>query len=218
MFGRRRMRAVMFGLGRGPDGCWDKWTYGERGEGPFPGGGWGGGWGGPWGGIPGGGRGRGGGRRARRGDAKYLLLELIAEKPRHGYEIIKELEGRAHGWYKPSPGTVYPTLQMLEEGGFLTSAEVEGRKVYTITDAGREMLAEVSRERARERGSEGEGPGPFAAFGWQPPRHLHELRGSIGELIGGAMNVAWHGDADDVRRLREVLERAAREVRDIGKK
>jgi DNA-binding PadR family transcriptional regulator len=109
---------------------------------------------------------------------------------------------------------------MLEEGGFLTSADEGGKKVYTITAAGREILTEVGRERARERPEgPGAGPdaGPFAAFGWQPPRHLHELRHSIGELIGSTMHLAWNGDPEQVRKLREVLERAAREVRDIGK-
>src|SRR5687767_15997647 len=84
--------------------------------------------------------------RVRRGDMKYLLLEILKEGPRHGYEIINNLEGKFRG-YRPSPGSVYPTLQMLEEGGFLTSEQVEGKKVYTITDAGRKLLEERSEER-----------------------------------------------------------------------
>src|SRR5689334_18807619 len=80
--------------------------------------------------------------RARRGDIKYFILEVLQEKPSHGYEIIRTLEDRNSGMYKPSPGSVYPTLQMLEEGGFLTSEAIEGKKVYTITDSGRELLKE----------------------------------------------------------------------------
>ena len=78
-------------------------------------------------------------QRARRGDIKYLILELLAERPRHGYEIMTDLEA-AHG-NRPSPGSVYPTLQMLEEGGFVTSDQREGKRVYTITGEGRTMLA-----------------------------------------------------------------------------
>lgn len=79
------------------------------------------------------------GRRGR-GDIKYLVLELLAERPRHGYEIMTDLEA-AHG-HRPSPGSVYPTLQMLEDGGFVTSDPREGKRIYTITAEGRKMLAE----------------------------------------------------------------------------
>jgi len=86
-------------------------------------------------------------RRARRessfqkGDLKYILLDLIKDKPRHGYEIIRRLEEQSHGLYKPSPGVIYPTLQMLEEMGYTTSIEEEGKKVYAITEAGLNFLA-----------------------------------------------------------------------------
>src|SRR5829696_1637148 len=79
--------------------------------------------------------------RMRRGDIKFHLLEILKDTPRHGYEIISELEKRSGG-YRPSPGSVYPTLQMLEEAGFLTSQQVEGKKVYTITEAGLKLLEE----------------------------------------------------------------------------
>ena len=79
--------------------------------------------------------------RRRRGDIKYHLLEVLKDGPRHGYEIISELEQRSGG-HRPSPGSVYPTLQMLEEGGYLTSEQIEGKKVYTITDAGLKLLEE----------------------------------------------------------------------------
>src|SRR6202048_1508295 len=84
--------------------------------------------------------------RARRmlaqGDLRLIALALIAEQPRHGYEIIKVLEDRTAGWYSPSPGIVYPTLTYLEEAGYLT-AEVEGaKKRYAITEEGRAPLEE----------------------------------------------------------------------------
>ncbi len=95
-------------------------------------------------GGPGRGRGGpGGGRMFQHGDLRLLILALIAETPRHGYEIIREIESRLGGAYAPSPGVVYPTLTMLEELGFATSATTEGSKrQYTITDAGTANLAE----------------------------------------------------------------------------
>ena len=113
---------------------------GRRG-GPFGGGPFGGsngpfGGGGPFGGDePGFGR-----QRQRRGDIKFILLELLKDEPHHGYELIKALEERSAGFYRPSPGMVYPTLQLLEDEGNLTSTTVDNKRVYTITDAGREVL------------------------------------------------------------------------------
>lgn len=102
---------------------------------------------GDWAGQPGG-HGRWRGRAARlfeQGDLKYVILRLLEEKPRHGYEIIKELESRFGGSYAPSPGTVYPTLTMLEDLGYARVVPEEGgKKIYEITDEGRRHLAEHS--------------------------------------------------------------------------
>ncbi|HVX40975.1 MAG TPA: PadR family transcriptional regulator [Gemmatimonadaceae bacterium] len=88
------------------------------------------------------------GRAARlfeQGDLKYVILRLLEEKPRHGYDIIKELESRFGGSYAPSPGTVYPTLTMLEDMGYARVVPEEGgKKIYEITDEGRNHLAEHS--------------------------------------------------------------------------
>src|ERR1043166_8177987 len=85
------------------------------------------------------------GKLFEQGDLKYVILRLLEEKPRHGYEIIKELESRVGGGYAPSPGTIYPTLSMLEDLGYarVTSDEA-GKKVYEITEEGRQHLAEHS--------------------------------------------------------------------------
>jgi DNA-binding PadR family transcriptional regulator len=92
---------------------------------------------GPW-------RARGGNRGGRvfdQGDLKYVILQLLVEKPRHGYEIIKAIEERFGGAYSPSPGTVYPTLTMLEDMGYASVTQEEGgKKVYSITDEGRKYL------------------------------------------------------------------------------
>lgn len=105
----------------------------------------------PWGGHGmGGGFGRGGGGRGSRvgrflehGDLRFILLALIEEQPRHGYDLIKALEERTGGAYRPSPGVVYPTLSLLEDEGFIRPATGDSaRKLYEITEAGREALAQ----------------------------------------------------------------------------
>ena len=97
-------------------------------------------------GLFGGGQGRGrGGRRGRvfdHGDLRYVLLHLIAERPRHGYELIKAIEEQVGGMYSPSPGVIYPTLTLLEELGYLRPQTAEGtRKLYSITEEGTAFLA-----------------------------------------------------------------------------
>jgi DNA-binding PadR family transcriptional regulator len=72
----------------------------------------------------------------QKGDLKYVLLDLIKEKPRHGYDIIRALEEQSRGMYAPSAGVVYPTLQMLEEMGYTKSDQLDGKKVYSITEEG----------------------------------------------------------------------------------
>ena len=80
----------------------------------------------------------------QKGDLKYVILDMLKDKPRHGYDIIRELEEQSYGFYKPSPGVIYPTLQMLEEMGYASSTEQEGKKVYSITEEGRKFLANQS--------------------------------------------------------------------------
>jgi DNA-binding PadR family transcriptional regulator len=122
------------------NGCWDggmrRWAW-QKSWGFDPSQFWGGG---PWRAGRGGGR---GGRIFDQGDLKYVILQLLDEKPRHGYEIIKAIEERFGGAYSPSPGTVYPTLTMLEDMGYArVMPEEGGKKVYEITDEGRAYLAE----------------------------------------------------------------------------
>src|SRR5262245_52242262 len=71
--------------------------------------------------------------RARRGDVRAAILALLAEQPMHGYQILQELESRTGGLWRVSPGSVYPTLQMLEEEGLISSQDVEGKRVYSLT-------------------------------------------------------------------------------------
>jgi DNA-binding PadR family transcriptional regulator len=71
-----------------------------------------------------------------RGDLKFVILRLVSTRPMHGYEVMKALEEESQGYYRPSPGSVYPTLQMLEDEGYVTVEEQEGKKLYTITEEG----------------------------------------------------------------------------------
>ena len=83
------------------------------------------------------------GRRAgvRRGDVRTAILALLAESPMHGYQVMQQLAERSGGIWQPSAGSVYPTLQLLEDEGLVTGAEADGRRVYSLTDAGREAAA-----------------------------------------------------------------------------
>ena len=94
---------------------------------------------GPWMGPLGEGLGR---RKARRGDLRTAVLLLLAEEPRNGYQIMQELEERSEGLWRPSPGSVYPTLQQLEDEGMIRSDEQDGRRLYHLTDAGRAFVAD----------------------------------------------------------------------------
>ncbi|HVD35339.1 MAG TPA: PadR family transcriptional regulator, partial [Rubrobacter sp.] len=85
------------------------------------------------------------GRMFERGDLKYVILDMLKDEPAHGYEIIRRLEERSRGFYSPSPGSVYPTLQLFEDMGQVTSTERDGKKVYAITDEGRKYLEENRR-------------------------------------------------------------------------
>src|SRR6202167_1264790 len=89
------------------------------------------------------GRGSGRGRVFDQGDLRFVLLRLVAEKPAHGYELIKEIEERLGGAYSPSPGVIYPTLTLLEEMGYAqASQDPQGRKLYGLTPEGERILAD----------------------------------------------------------------------------
>ena len=139
-----------------------------------------------WEGRFGGGR----GRRARvfdQGDLRVLLLSLIAERPSHGYELIRAIEEKLGGAYSPSPGVVYPTLTLLEELGYATVEVQEGgRKLHSVTDAGRAYLAEATQEveRVRRRMDDAR------ARGGEPPasirRAMENLRTALRLKLDGA--------------------------------
>ena len=145
--------------------------------------------------------------RTRRGDIKFLLLELLSEQPSHGYDLIKQIEARYGGFRRLSPGSVYPTLQLLEDGGYVTSEPREGKRVYTITEEGRQFLA----ERAQQEPS----GTPWDAFKnttGRKPQEFNQLRQAATELAGAVIQVARSGNSDQMNRVRELLERTKRDI------
>ncbi len=157
---------------------------------------------------------RGPGRARRRqqmfesGEFKYVILRLLAEKPRHGYEIIKALEEKMGGWYSPSAGTVYPTLQLLEDQGYVRVAEEEGKKVYRITPEGKRFLDEhrdtideiFDRVRDTVRGFTG---GSMA-----------DLNQAFARVASLAYRHAWGAGPDEAftKRIIEILRQAADDI------
>lgn len=137
--------------------------------------------------------------RMRRGDIKFYLLDILKDGPRHGYEIINDLESRSGG-YRPSPGSVYPTLQMLEEGGYLTSEQIDGKKVYTITEEGRKLL-------------ETRGSTPFEAT--PQMAQAFEIRKALMKLGSAVMDGVRDGDDETIKRISEVVNKARRDVYSI---
>jgi DNA-binding PadR family transcriptional regulator len=167
---------------------------------------------GPRGRRPAGGR---GGRIFEQGDLKYVILRMLQEKPRHGYEIIKELEDRFGGAYSPSPGTVYPTLTMLEDIGYASvSTDEGGRKVYSITEQGRAYLAEHSAtvDSIFERIAK------FVEGFFDEP--MMELNHAMRRLGRAAYSRATRdlSDTERVRRIREILERASADIEKLDEK
>jgi DNA-binding PadR family transcriptional regulator len=154
------------------------------------------------------------GRIFEQGDLKYVILRLLEEKPRHGYEIIKELEDRFNGAYSPSPGTVYPTLTMLEDLGYAKATQDEGgRKVYEITPEGSAYLAEHSTtvDSIFERIAR------FVEGILDTP--MMELNASFRRVGKAAYGNASRNvnDSEKLKRIREILERAAAELEQLDK-
>lgn len=143
------------------------------------------------------------------GDLRFVLLQLIAEKPRHGYELIKAIEEKLGGMYSPSPGVVYPTLTLLEELGYLRAETGTGaRRLYSVTEEGTNFLAAnealvlaISQRMADAARAFGGGPAP------EIRRAMHNLEAALSIRLG-------RGPLDDaqVRAITEALDRTAGEI------
>lgn len=148
-------------------------------------------------------------RSFQKGDLKYVILDLLKDKPRHGYEIIRELEELSHGLYTPSPGAVYPTLQMLEEMGYATATERDGKKIYTITEEGLKFLDE-RKDSADEVRSQMKHKWSFKNIGRMAMmmKEYHALESLLGRGLRSQ-------DADRMQRIRQVLTSAYQEIETI---
>src|ERR1700761_2376967 len=138
-------------------------------------------------------RGRGG-PRARRGDVRAAVLALLADRPMHGYEMIKEIEERTDGAWTPSAGSIYPTLQMLEDEGLIRGEESDGKRRFTLTDSGRTEYEQKSGDVA-----------PWDAVRAGVPTGQLQLRGAIGQLLPAVKAIAAEGTEDQQKQVRELL-------------
>ncbi|MEO8227764.1 MAG: PadR family transcriptional regulator, partial [Gemmatimonadota bacterium] len=181
----------------------DDWGFGPG----FP---FGGAWRAPWGG-----RGRGGPRRRTQmfesGEIRFVILRLLKEKPRHGYEVIKAMEEKMAGCYSPSAGTVYPTLQLLEDEGYIRAVETDGKKVYHLTPEGEKYLEEhrdfleeiIDRVRETVRDYTGGGIG--------------EVQSAFARLAGVTFKRAWRRGPEDpaLHRVSEILKKATADIEEV---
>lgn len=187
---RRRMRAHMGGH-----------PHGGRGRGP---GGPGRGFGGPWGPMMGRGWGfgPGEGRRAGRGDVRTAVLALLTEGPRHGYQMIGEIAERSGGAWKPSPGSIYPVLSALQDEGLVDDEKIDGKRVFSLTDAGRAYADERAEELAHV----------FDANSSDEGSDVTDLKQLLMGVGSAAVQVVTTGSPEQVEAARKVLANARREL------
>ncbi len=184
------------------------WGRGPGGQGR-PGGGWGPGPFGPdfpWGG---GQRGRGGWPfeqsrgRASRGDVRLAILALLREEPRHGYQLIQDIGERSHGAWNPSPGSIYPALSSLQDEGLIDDEKIDGKRVFSLTEAGRTYAEQRADDLARV--FQDNRPGP-------EHEDVTDLRELIWGVGGAAVTVIGSGTAEQREQAREILARTRREL------
>lgn len=144
----------------------------------------------------------GGSTRMARGDVRAAVLSLLAEEPMHGYQIIREIEDRSGGSWKPSAGSVYPTLQLLADEGLVSAEEQNGRKTYSLTEAGRAAADEA------------DAPAPWKSSGsGRDGAHHHAALAKAGmDLAGAAAQFARSGDSEQIDKAVEVLDDARRKL------
>lgn len=145
----------------------------------------------------------------RRGDIRTALLGALAEGPGHGYEIITRLEEKSGGRWRPSPGSVYPTLQLFEDGGLVRSEERDGKRVYELTDAGRTEASERAERYGSTPWEGGDGPGGHGRG--------RGLRGTvlgpdIPALLLAIKQVSAGAQPEQVDKAHEVLQNATKEL------
>lgn len=148
------------------------------------------------------------GTRVGRGDVRAAILSLLVEQPMHGYQIIQQIEERSSGSWKPSPGSVYPTLQLLTDEGLIEVEESGGRKTYSLTAEGRAVADETDRPWATastdDRADASDAPRPHGAHGALAKSGTH--------LAQAAMQVGRTGTPEQVQQAVEVIDDARRKL------
>jgi len=154
-------------------------------------------------------------RLFQKGDLKYVILGQLKDKPAHGYEITRALEERFHGFYSPSAGSVYPILQLLQDMGYVTSLEKDGKRVYTITDEGKKFLIEqeetTNKIKGRMRGWWGAGSREYI----QDIKDILDDARAIRSQIG---RIARRKDPAKIAGIKEILGRARRDIEELVEK
>ena len=143
-----------------------------------------------------------GGRKARRGDIRTAALLLLAEEPRNGYQIMQEVEERSDGVWRPSPGSVYPALPQLEDEGLIRSEEIDGRKLFALTDAGRALVEERGEEK----------PAPWEQMSGDVSDEAFELGKLMREVAFAFVQVMRTGSEAQMAEARKVLVAARRDL------
>lgn len=146
--------------------------------------------------------GRGRGPRTRRGDMKWALLSALSEGPGHGYELIQRIEERTGGRWRPSPGSVYPTLQMLDDGGLVRSDQLDDKRVYEITEAGQAELTTRT---------EAAGGQPWMRDTDDTSAH-GSFRHALGRFVMAAKQVSTAGNPELVDQATEIMDEARRQL------
>lgn len=139
--------------------------------------------------------------RARRGNVKAAILAVLAEQPMHGYEVMQQLESRSGGMWRPSPGSVYPTLQLLEDQGLIKSDDVDGRRVFSLTDEGK-----VEAETITQQGA------PWATSQSGPEGARFKMRGATMQLMAAIRQVGMAGSQEQIDKTLEILAEARKRV------
>jgi DNA-binding PadR family transcriptional regulator len=145
--------------------------------------------------------GSGTGTRMGRGDVRTAVLALLAEKPMHGYQIIREIEERSNGSWKPSPGSVYPTLQLLADEGLISATESEGRKTYALTEAGRAVADTDATKSA-----------PWESTGTKDTAGVGTLTKAGIDLASAVAQFRRTASPEQVKQAADVLEDARRKL------
>jgi DNA-binding PadR family transcriptional regulator len=168
-----------------------RWMRGPHGHGGWGAGGFGPGFGGP-------------GRRMRRGDVRRAVLSALADGPANGYEVMQRLEERSGGLWRPSPGSVYPLLQLLEDEGLVRSEQAEGARTYTLTETGR-----------AEQEAEAQHGGAPWEHGTERDEMLRTLKEALGGTAAATAQIARTASPEQLEKSAEILRRSRKELYQI---